>query len=97
MIEGLNKLFENRQLFCTADDHPDSTFVKPVTGSHIVIDANIKKVGGKNILFNDWLVMDTHTGQDLKAIIKSGGSPGTSIRGLGRQDEKSGEIHDYKY
>lgn len=92
-----NKLFENKQLLCTADDHPDSTFVQPTHGSHIVIDANIKKVGGKNILFNDWLIMDTHNGKDLKAIVKAGASPGTSIRGLGRQDEKTGEIHDYKF
>ena len=90
-------LFEGRQLLCTGDDHPDTTFPKPINASHICVNAYIEKVDGKNVLFNDWLVLNTTNGQNLRALIEAGSSIGTSIRGLGRQDESTGEITQYEY
>lgn len=90
-------LFENRQLLCTGDDHPDTTFPKPIHASHICVDAYIENVDGEDVLFNDWLVLNTENGKNLRALMEAGGSIGTSIRGLGRQDESTGEILEYEY
>src|SRR3954468_11824919 len=38
------KLFENRRLLCTADDHPEESFPAPINASHMVIDAYTKTI-----------------------------------------------------
>jgi hypothetical protein len=47
------KLFENRRLLCTADDHPEDSFPAPINSSHVVIDAYTKTVGDDVVLMND--------------------------------------------
>lgn len=90
-------LYEARSLMCTADDHPDTTYPKPTNSSHVVIGTQIVNEGGKDILLNDWLILPTDAGRNLRALVESGVSVGTSIRGLGRQNESNGEIEDYEY
>ena len=89
--------YEARSLLCTADDHPDTTYPKPINASHIVIGTKIVQEGGKDILLNDWLILPTDAGRNLRALIESGASIGTSIRGLGTQDEATGSIENYEY
>jgi hypothetical protein len=92
-----NGIFESRMLTCTADDHPETSFVKPIDASHVVIDSYIKETNGKKVLFNDWLVLDTVNGRNLKALLKDGVGVGTSIRGLGVLNESSLQIEEYQY
>jgi hypothetical protein len=89
--------FEQKMLTCSADDHPETSFVKPVNASHVVIDAYIKEQGGKKILFNDWLILNTENGKNLRALIQDGVAVGTSIRGLGVMNESTSEIEEYQY
>jgi hypothetical protein len=99
LLEAKSKgLFAEKYLLCSGDDHPsESSFVKPTEASHVVIDAYIENVNGQSILFNDWLIFETDKGRNLKALIQAGAGFGTSIRGLGRQNEKTSEIEDYIY
>lgn len=90
-------LYESRSLACTADDHPETTYPKPINSSHVVLDSKIIESGGKQVLLNDWLILNTRTGKDFRALIEGGMTVGTSIRGLGRQNESTGEIEDYEY
>jgi hypothetical protein len=94
-----DKAFESRPLLCTADDHPEQSYPRPAKASHIVIDARIEagEGGGSPRVDNDWLVPNTQAGKDLRALIEAGATIGTSIRGLGRQDEDSGQIEDHTY
>ena len=92
-----NGIFESRMLTCTADDHPETSFVRPIDASHVVIDSYIKESNGKKVLFNDWLVLDTVNGRNLKALLKDGVGVGTSIRGLGVLNESSLQIEEYQY
>lgn len=91
------RFFEKRVLTCTADDHPDTSYVKPANSSHVIIDAYIKEVNGENILMNDILILDTFQGKNLQALIKDGVSVGTSIRGMGVMNESTGEVEEYEY
>lgn len=95
-LEG-SQMFESRQLLCTADDHPESTFPEPSNSSHVVLGAKIERIEGKDVLLNDWLILDTTQGKNLRALIEAGVSVGTSIRGLGRQDESTGAITQYEF
>lgn len=90
-------LYTARSLTCTADDHPETTYPKPISSSHVVLDTNIVSEGGKDVLLNDWLILPTDAGKNLRALIEAGVSVGTSIRGLGKQNESTGEIEDYEY
>ena len=90
-------LYEARSLKCTANDHPATTYPVPTDASHVVIGTKIVKEGGKSILLNDWLILDTTQGKNLQALIKGGTSNGTSIRGLGRKNEATGSIEDYEF
>jgi hypothetical protein len=87
--ESIKKLresgaFKSRKLLCSAEDHPKESYVPPASASHIVIDAYTKKVGegdkAKTYLLNDWLVLNTTSGKNLKALVDAGASFGTSIR-----------------
>lgn len=90
-------LYETRSLLCTADDHPETTYPKPTNSSHVVLGTNIVEADGKHILTNDWLILKTEQGRNLRGLIEAGCAIGTSIRGLGRQNESSGEIEEYEY
>jgi soluble cytochrome b562 len=91
------KLFENRRLLCTADDHPEESFPAPIKASHVVIDAYTKTVDDKTVLMNDWLVFNTSKGKDLQGLIEGGASFGTSIRGLGQYNEDTKEVENYDF
>ena len=102
MKEALNEnqkagLYEARSLTCTADDHPDTTYPKPTNSSHVVIGTKIVQENGKDILLNDWLILPTTQGHNLRSLIESGVSVGTSIRGLGKQNDSTGAIEDYEF
>jgi hypothetical protein len=91
-------LFESKRLLCSADDHPKSTHVPPIQASHVVTRAYVESRGGKDYLMNDWMILPTDNGKNLKALIDAGVSVGTSIRGLGKVNESNnGEVEDYKY
>lgn len=99
-IEKLKKenAFVNRKMHCSADDHPKDSYVQPIKASHIVTDAYIKKGGdGKRYLMNDWLILNTDNGKNLKALIDAKASIGTSIRGLGQLNEETNHVEQYDY
>jgi hypothetical protein len=89
--------FTNRKLHCSADDHPKDSYVQPIKASHIVTDAYVKKVDGKSYLMNDWLVLNTDNGRNLKALVEAKASIGTSIRGLGQLNEETSQVEQYDY
>lgn len=92
-------LFEDRRLLCSSDGHPSTTHVEPIKASHVVTDAYIRRdqETGKNMLFCDWLVLGTDNGRNLKSLIDSGISYGTSIRGLGQFNEGTKQIERYEF
>ena len=94
-------------LLCSGDEHPvDSTFPRPSSVSHCVINAYIKnveiEVEGKkerhNVLFNDWEILNEHSqiGAQVQQLILSGFSVGTSIRSIGSCDP-DGTVTDLEY
>jgi hypothetical protein len=93
--------FKSRKLLCSAEDHPKESYVPPASASHIVIDAYTKRVGegdkAKTYLLNDWLVLNTISGKNLKALVDAGASFGTSIRGLGQLNEETKDVENYDY
>jgi hypothetical protein len=89
--------FVNRKMHCSADDHPKDSYVQPIKASHIVTDAYIKKVDDKSYLMNDWLVLNTDNGKNLKALVEAKASIGTSIRGLGQLNEDTKHVENYDY
>jgi hypothetical protein len=102
--------FASRKLLCSANDHPTESYVPPASASHVILDAYTRKTkepqeegvpgkGGKErtFLMNDWLILDTHSGKDLKALVDAGASFGTSIRGLGQLNEDTKEVHNYDF
>jgi len=90
--------FANRRMHCSADDHPKDSYVQPIKASHIVTDAYIKKgPDNKTYLMNDWLVLNTDNGKNLKALIDAKASIGTSIRGLGQLNEETSHVEQYDY
>jgi len=95
-IKDATDHINNRRLICTANDHPPSTHVPPIYASHIVTRAWVERRGNYDYLMNDWEIMETSAGKDLLALVKSGVSFGTSIRGLGSMNE-SNEVVNYEY
>src|SRR3954465_9552668 len=93
--------FASRKLLCSANDHPESSFVPPGQASHVVLKAYTKKIGegdkAKNYLLNDWLIFDTTSGKNLQSLVKAGASFGTSIRGLGQLNEGTKEVENYDF
>jgi conjugal transfer/entry exclusion protein len=90
--------FANRRMHCSADDHPKDSYVQPIKASHIVTDAYIKKgEDGKSYLMNDWLILNTSNGKNLKALVQAKASIGTSIRGLGQLNEDTKHVENYDY
>lgn len=90
-----------KRLICQGDDHPVKTsYVKPTHTSHVVVNAWVEPLKNKrgetnDVLFNDWLIIPTVEGDNLKALITSGVSFGTSIRGLG--EVVGGKVSDYEF
>jgi hypothetical protein len=92
-----NKAFENKKMLCAADDHPKEPYVPPIRASHVVTNAYLKEIEGKKHLLNDWLILNTDNGKNLKSLINAGVSTGTSIRGLGQLDEETKHVQEYDY
>lgn len=91
------RVFENKRLLCAADDHPVTDFVPPSRASHIVTDAYIENINGKNYLLCDILILNTQNGRDLRELVEAGASIGTSIRGFGNQNPLTDEVEDYEF
>jgi len=90
--------FDKKYLYGSASDHPEKkTHVPPGQASHVVTDAYIRKSSGKDILMNDWLVLPTRAGRDLRGIVEAGAAIPTSIRGLGKINEKTREVENYSF
>jgi hypothetical protein len=90
--------FSNRRMHCSADDHPKDSYVQPIKASHIITDAYVKKgEDGKSYLMNDWLILNTNNGKNLKALVQAKASIGTSIRGLGQLNEDTKHVENYDY
>lgn len=82
-----------KKLLCTVDDHPEETFVPPGNASHIVTRAWVEN----GYLMNEWQILETSKGKDLKALIDAEASFGVSIRGLGSMDNYGNILEDYEY
>ena len=94
-LDAAKRQIMTKQLLCQADEHPESSFCSPTHSSHVIIDAYIKKnvklevegeKGTFDVLFCDIEVLNTSEGKNLQALLLSGVSCGTSIRGLGDMD-----------
>ena len=94
---------ETRQLLSAGNEHPEGSFVPPTEASHVLIDAYIKKnieievegqKGRYDVLFEDWLVLNTQNGKNLRALFEGECSIGTSIRGLG--DMQGDQVANYQ-
>lgn len=87
-----NESMTARQLTCAADDHPPGTHVPPIRASHLVTKAWVNG----DTLWNEWEVLDTDNGRNLKALIKGRVAIGTSIRGMGQLGEMN-RVTNYRY
>ena len=92
---------ENGYLIGAADDHPTTSYVAPINGSHLVTRVWVERINSRNYLMNEWLTMLTSKGKELKSLFESGASFGVSIRGFGITDNKNdpsqGRMVKYKY
>lgn len=94
--------FRTKQLLSQACEHPEGSFVAPTNASHVVINAYIKpnveivvegKKGRFDVLFQDWEILNTVEGKNLRALFEAECSIGTSIRGVGDMNGKY--VEDY--
>jgi Prohead core protein serine protease len=86
--------FKKRELLSSVNEHPtESAYVTPGQASHMVTKAWVEG----NYLMNEWTIMNTSTGKDLKALIEAGAAFGVSIRGLGSEDKDGNILEDYEY
>lgn len=88
--------FEDRVLLCAGDDHPVTDFVPPSRASHIVTDAYIKDIDGKDYLLFDVIVLKTSNGKDIEELFDVGAAIGTSIRGFGILNQATDEVEEYE-
>ena len=102
-INEARHALETRQLLCAGNEHPEGSFVPPTEASHVLIDAYIKRnieievegqKGRYDVLFEDWLVLNTQNGKNLRALFEGECSIGTSIRGLG--DMQGDQVANYQ-
>lgn len=105
--QAINEAKENflaKNLLSQADEHPETSYTAPTHASHVVINAYIKKgvtltVDGQrgkwDVLLEDWEILNTVEGKNLRALIEAGCSLGTSIRGCGDVDDKY--VVDYSF
>jgi hypothetical protein len=89
--------FANKKMLCAADDQPKESYVPPIRASHVITNAYLKEIESKKHLLNDWLILNTDNGKNLKSLINAGVSIGTSIRGLGQLDEETKHVQKYDY
>jgi hypothetical protein len=92
-IERSKPAFESRELLSTVNEHPESPYVTPGEASHIVTGAWIE---GKTF-WNEWVILDTVNGNNLRALVEANASFGVSIRGLGSTDHVGNILEDYEY
>ena len=99
--KSLQERASNGYLIGAGDDHPTTSYVAPINGSHIVSRVWVEKIGGKHYLMNEWKSLLTSKGKDLKALFESGASFGVSIRGFGATNNQAnpsqGVMQKYKY
>ena len=102
-INEARHALETRQLLCAGNEHPEGSFVPPTEASLVLIDAYIKRnieievegqKGRYDVLFEDWLVLNTQNGKNLRALFEGECSIGTSIRGLG--DMQGDQVANYQ-
>ena len=102
-INEARHALETRQLLSAGNEHPEGSFVPPTEASHVLIDAYIKRnieievegqKGRYDVLFEDWLVLNTQNGKNLRALFEGECSIGTSIRGLG--DMQGDQVANYQ-
>lgn len=94
LINEATKLrLEGRELLSTVDGHPEDVFVEPGNASHIVTRAWVEN----GFLMNEWEVLETSKGKDLRALVEGKARFGVSIRGLGSQDNFGNILEDYEY
>ena len=103
-IKNAKPLMAVKQLFCSGAEHPEGSFIPPTTASHVVINAYVKKnvnlvvdgeKGNFDVMFQDWEVLNTQEGKNLRALFEAECSIGTSIRGVG---DMNGEyVEDYEF
>jgi hypothetical protein len=91
--ESCKSALTERQLTCTVDGHPEDVYVEPGNASHIVTRAWVEG----NRLMNEWEVLETSKGKDLRALVEGRVKFGVSIRGLGSQDNYGNILDDYEY
>lgn len=103
-IDAAKQQISTKQLLCQASEHPEGSFVSPTHASHVITNAYIKKnvklevegeKGRWDVLFCDIEVLNTQEGQNLQALLLSGCSVGTSIRGLG--DMQGDKVINYEF
>ena len=103
-IDAAKQQIETKQLLCQASEHPEGSFVSPTHASHVITNAYIKpnvklevegEKGTWDVLFCDIEVLNTQEGQNLQALLLSGCSVGTSIRGLG--DMQGDKVINYEF
>ena len=94
-LDAAKQQIATKQLLCSCDEHPEGSFVSPSHAAFVIIGAYIKKnvklevegeKGTWDMLFCDIEVLNTSEGKNLQALLLSGCSLGTSIRGLGDMD-----------
>lgn len=81
------------RLLCTGNGHPAEPYVEPTNASHVITKAWCE--GG--LLYNQWKILDTTEGRNLKALVDGGVSFAVSIRGLGSIDSYGNVLEDYEY
>ena len=80
-------------LIGSADDHPETPYVAPINGSHMITDAWVEDIDGVSYLMNDWILLNTTNGKNLRALIEGGASFGVSVRGFGNTTQIEDKEH----
>ena len=102
-LDEAKTLLATRQLLSQAKEHPEGSFVAPTEASHVIINAYIKRnirivVEGQeaqhDVLFMDWLILNTREGKDLRALFEAECNIGSSIRGVGDMNGKYVENYE---
>jgi hypothetical protein len=97
LMEGVSKrsaqAFESRELLSSVNEHPAEPYVTPGQASHVVIGAWVEN----GVFYNEWEILETASGRDLRALIEAEVSFGVSIRGLGSVDYQGNILEDYEF
>lgn len=91
---GASDAFKERSLLSSVNEHPAETpYVTPGQASHIVVNAWCEN----GYLMNEWEILETAAGRDLRALIDAQAAFGVSIRGMGSVDNYGNIQDDYEY